>query len=57
MNTFRPRVATQAQPAKPAAKAEIAHGKFAELKALSRKINKAQQREIAQLDRWMAAHK
>ena len=57
MNTFRPHVATQAQPAKPAAKAEIAYGKSAELKALSRKIIKAQQKEIAQLDRWMAAHK
>ena len=57
MDTLHPRMTTQAQPAKPAAKAEIAHGKSAELKALSRKINKAQQREIAQLDRWMAAHK
>lgn len=39
------------------AKAEIAHGKSAELKALSRKIIMAQQKEIAQLDKWMAAHK
>ena len=57
MNTFRPRVATQAQPAKPAAKAEIAHGKSAGLKAMSRKIIMAQQKEIAQLVKWMAAHK
>ena len=39
------------------AKAEIAHGKSAELKALSRKIIAAQQKEIAQLDKWMAANK
>ena len=39
------------------AKAEIAHGKSAELKAMSRKIITAQQKEIAQLDKWMAAHK
>ena len=39
------------------AKAEIAHGKSAELKAMSRKIIAAQQKEIAQLDKWMAANK
>ena len=39
------------------AKAEIAHGKSGELKALSRKIISAQQKEIAQLDKWMAAHR
>lgn len=39
------------------AKAEIAHGKSAELKAMSRKIITAQQKEIAQLDKWMAANK
>ena len=39
------------------AKAEIAHGKSAELKAMSRKIITAQQKEIAQLDKWIAAHK
>ena len=37
------------------AKAEIARGKSAELKAMSRKIIAAQQKEIAQLDKWMAA--
>ena len=39
------------------ARAEIAHGKSAELKAMSRKIIATQQKEIAQLDKWMAAHK
>lgn len=37
------------------AKAEIAQGKSAELKAMSHKIIPAQQKEIAQLDNWMAA--
>jgi len=39
------------------ARAEIAHGKSAELKAMSRKIITSQQKEIAQLDKWMAANK
>ncbi len=39
------------------AKAEIAYGKSAELKAMSRKIITAQQKEIAQLDKWMASNK
>lgn len=39
------------------AKVEIAHGKSGELKAMARKIIAAQQREIGQLDKWMAAHK
>ena len=39
------------------AKTEIAHGKSAELKAMSRKIIAAQQKEIAQLDKWLAARK
>ena len=39
------------------AKAEIAHGKSTELDALSRKIIAAQQKEIAQLDKWLATNK
>lgn len=39
------------------AKTEIAHGKSAELKAMSRKIVAAQQKEIAQFDKWLAARK
>ena len=39
------------------ARAEIAHGKSAELKAMSRKIITSQQKEIVQLDKWMAANK
>jgi uncharacterized protein (DUF305 family) len=39
------------------AKVELQHGKSAELKAMSRKIIKEQQKEIAQLDKWLAKHK
>ena len=39
------------------AKVELEHGKSAELKAMSRKIIKDQQKEIAQLDKWLAGHK
>jgi len=39
------------------AKSEIAHGKSAELKAMSRKIIVSQQKEIDQLDKWIAANK
>jgi uncharacterized protein (DUF305 family) len=39
------------------AKVELRDGKSAELKAMSRKIIKDQQKEIAQLDKWLAAHK
>jgi len=39
------------------AKAEIAEGKSPELKAMARKIIKDQQKEIAQLDKWLASHK
>ena len=36
---------------------EIHHGKSAELKAMSRKIIRDQQKEIAQLDKWLARRK
>jgi len=39
------------------AKAEIEHGKSAELKAMSRKIITAQKKEILELDKWIAANK
>lgn len=39
------------------AKAEIQHGKSAELKAMAKKIIAAQQKEIAQFDQWLASHK
>ena len=39
------------------AKAEIEHGKSTELKALARKIVADQQKEIAQLDKWLGANK
>lgn len=39
------------------AKMELANGKSAEMKAMARKIIAAQQKEIAQFDKWSAAHK
>lgn len=36
------------------AKAELQHGKSPELKALAQKIVKDQQKEIAELDQWLA---
>ncbi|MEO6746241.1 MAG: DUF305 domain-containing protein [Caldimonas sp.] len=39
------------------AKAEVQHGKSAEMKAMAKKIIDAQQREIAQFDKWLASHK
>ncbi|CAN7616022.1 DUF305 domain-containing protein [Rhizobacter sp. LjRoot28] len=39
------------------AKAELAHGKSPELKAMAQKIIKEQQKEIAELDRWLAKNK
>jgi uncharacterized protein (DUF305 family) len=39
------------------AKAEIEHGKSAELKAMARKIIADQQKEIAQLEKWLGANK
>ena len=39
------------------AKMELANGKFAEVKAMARKIIADQQNEIAQFDKWLAAHK
>jgi uncharacterized protein (DUF305 family) len=39
------------------AKAQLQNGKSPELKAMARKIINDQQREIAQFDKWLAAHK
>ncbi|NUZ08918.1 DUF305 domain-containing protein [Piscinibacter koreensis] len=39
------------------ARVELQHGKSAELKAMSRKMIKDQQKEIAQLDKWLASRK
>ena len=39
------------------AKAELQHGKSKELKALAQKVVKDQQKEIAQLEKWLAANK
>lgn len=39
------------------AKVEVQHGKTPELKAMAQKIIKDQQKEIAQLDNWLASHK
>jgi uncharacterized protein (DUF305 family) len=39
------------------AKAEAEHGKSPELKAMARKIIKDQNKEIAQLDKWMKGRK
>lgn len=39
------------------AKVEAQHGKSPELKAMAQKIIKDQQKEIAQLDKWLASHK
>lgn len=39
------------------AQAQIEKGKSPELKKLARKIIVDQKREIAQFDRWLAAHK
>lgn len=39
------------------AQAELQHGKSLELKALAGKIVEDQQKEIAQLDKWLASHK
>lgn len=39
------------------ARIEAEHGKSPELKALAQKIIKDQQKEIAQLDKWLATHK
>lgn len=36
---------------------ELANGKSAEMKAMARKIIADQQKEIAQFDKWLAAHK
>ncbi|NUZ08916.1 DUF305 domain-containing protein [Piscinibacter koreensis] len=36
------------------ARVEVQHGKSSELKAMARKIIKDQQKEISQLDRWLA---
>lgn len=39
------------------AKVELAHGKSPEMKAMAQKIIKAQEKEIAELDRWLARQK
>jgi uncharacterized protein (DUF305 family) len=39
------------------AQAEIQHGKSAELKKMAQKMVKDQQKEIKQLDDWLAKHK
>lgn len=39
------------------AKVELEHGKSAELKSMARKMIDDQQKEIAQLDKWLAARK
>jgi uncharacterized protein (DUF305 family) len=39
------------------AKAEVQHGKSPELKAMAEKMIKDQQKEIGQLDKWLAKHK
>ena len=39
------------------AKMELANGKSAEMKAMARKIIAAQQKEIAQFDKWSTSHK
>jgi uncharacterized protein (DUF305 family) len=39
------------------AKAEVQHGKSPELKAMAQKMIKDQQKEIGQLDKWLAKHK
>ena len=39
------------------AKMELANGKSAEMKAMARKIIAAQQKEIAEFDKWLASHK
>ncbi|NUZ08429.1 DUF305 domain-containing protein [Piscinibacter koreensis] len=39
------------------ARLEVQHGKSSELKAMARKIIKDQQKEISQLDRWLAKNK
>jgi uncharacterized protein (DUF305 family) len=39
------------------AKAEVQNGRSPELKAMAQKIIEAQQKEISQLDAWLAKHK
>jgi uncharacterized protein (DUF305 family) len=39
------------------AKAEVQGGKSSELKAMAQKIIRDQQKEIAQLDKWLAKNK
>lgn len=39
------------------AKVEVQHGKSPELKAMAQKMIKDQQKEIEQLDAWLAKHK
>ena len=39
------------------AKAELRHGKSKELKALAQKVVRDQQKEITQLEKWLAANK
>lgn len=39
------------------AQAELQHGKSAELKKMAQKMAKDQQKEIAQLDQWLAKNK
>jgi uncharacterized protein (DUF305 family) len=39
------------------AKAEVQHGKSPELKAMAQKMINDQQKEIRQLDKWLAKHK
>lgn len=39
------------------AKMEIENGKSSEMKSMARKIVAAQEKEIAQFDKWLASHK
>ena len=39
------------------AKAELAHGKSPEMKAMAKQIIAAQKKEIGQFDEWLAKHK
>jgi uncharacterized protein (DUF305 family) len=39
------------------AKVEVQHGKSPELKAMAQKIIRDQQKEISELDKWLAKHK
>lgn len=56
-NDFASMMKMHHQQAVAMAKMELANGKSAEMKAMARKIIAAQQKEIAEFDKWMASHK